>query len=134
MSEEIQTPSEPTIGRLVTNVIRDIQDLFQKQVQLAKSEVKFSAKAVAWGVAAFGLAVLLLIMVVILGSITAAHLISLTGLKLAWSYLIVTGLYLLGAVLAVLFGIYKIRKFRLPKKTIESTKQIAETFKQARPS
>ena len=35
---------EPTIGRLVSDASRDISSLLQKEIQLAKSEIKVSVK------------------------------------------------------------------------------------------
>ena len=35
---------EPTIGRLVSDASRDISSLLQKEIQLAKSEIKVSVR------------------------------------------------------------------------------------------
>lgn len=135
MSEQFQLPptspdpQQPSLGRLVTNVVRDLQELLQIQLELAKSELKFSAKAVAFGAVSFILALIFLAMVVILGSITAAYLISLTGLHLAWSYMIVTGVYLLFVIIFVLFGIRKFKKVKPPTETIAAAKKVPEAFK-----
>ena len=132
MSEQFQIPPaspEPSLGRLVTEVVRDFQELLQLQIKLAKSELRFSVKAVVFGAVAFFLALVFLALVVILGSITLAYLISLTGLHLAWSYLIVTGVYLLSVVGFVLFGIRKFKQVKAPTHTIDTAKQVGEAFK-----
>lgn len=120
---------EPSVGKLITEVVRDLQQLYEYLIKIAKRELTFSAKAAAFGVGAFLGAALFLVMVVILGSITLAYLISLTGLHLAWSYMIVTALYLLGAVILVFFGINRFKKVKKPEKTIDAAKEIGQSLK-----
>ena len=48
---------EPTIGRLVSDASRDISSLVQKEIQLAKSELKVSVKNGGTGVGLFAGAV-----------------------------------------------------------------------------
>ena len=48
---------EPTIGRLVSDASRDISSLIQKEIQLAKSELKVSVKNGGTGIGLFAGAV-----------------------------------------------------------------------------
>ena len=52
MPPEPVKDDDPTIGRLVTDASRDISTLVQKEIQLAKSELKVSVKAGGIGVGA----------------------------------------------------------------------------------
>lgn len=122
--------SEPSIGKLVTDVSRDVSELVRAEIALAKSELKFSVRAGGTAIAAFALAVFLLLIVVILASMTVAYFLTMTGMHVAWAFLIVTGLYILAAVLLVLFGYFRVKKVRLPEKTIATAKAIPSTFKQ----
>lgn len=122
--------SEPSIGKLVTDVSRDVSELVRAEIALAKSELKFSVRAGGTAVAAFALAAFLLLIVIILASMTVAYFLTMTGMHVAWAFLIVTGLYVLAAVLLVLFGYFRVKKVRLPEKTIATAKAIPTTFKQ----
>ncbi len=115
---------DPTIGRLVADATRDMSALVQSEIALAKSELKSSAISGGLAAALFAVAGFILLLMVILLSITFAYFLTMTGLHPAWAFLIVTGAYLLVAVLAVLVGIYKIKKIKAPTKTIESAKAI----------
>jgi hypothetical protein len=115
---------DPTIGRLVADASRDISSLVQAEISLAKSELKSSAISGGLAAALFAVAGFIVLLMVILLSITAAYFLTMTGLHPAWAFLIVTGAYLLLAVLLVAVGIYKIKKIKAPTKTIESAKAI----------
>lgn len=123
------TPDDPTIGRLVANATRDISALVQSEIKLAKSELKVSVRSGGLGVALFAVAAFILLLVVILASITAAFFLTMTGLHAAWCFLIVTGAYVLVAVLFVLIGIRKVKKVRAPDRTIATAKEIPAALK-----
>lgn len=132
MSERIEVPAakdDPTIGRLVADASRDISALVQAEIGLAKSELKVSAKAGGLGVAMFLAAGFMAFLVLILASITAAYFIVMAGLDPAWAFLIVTGFYVLLAVLLVLIGYFRIKKVRAPTKTIATAKEIPAALK-----
>lgn len=115
---------DPTIGRLVADASRDVSALVQSEIALAKSELKSSAVAGGLAAGLFVGAGFILLLIVILLSITFAYFLTMTGLHPAWAFLIVTGAYLLLAVLMVAFGVYKIKKIKAPTRTIESAKAI----------
>lgn len=124
---------EPTIGKMVADVSRDISDLVQAEIQLAKTELKVSVKAGGIGAALLAVAGFLAIMVLILLSFAVAYFITMTGLHVAWAFLIVTGFYLLLALIAALLGIRSLKKIRAPRNTIATVSQIPGAFKSGDP-
>lgn len=120
---------EPTLGHLVADASRDISTLIQSEIALAKSELKVSVKAVGVGAALLATAGFIGLIVIILASITVAQFIIWAGLDPWWSYLIVTGAYLLLAALLAFVGLRKIKKMRAPEKTIATAKEIPKAFK-----
>lgn len=125
------TDEEPTLGRIVADISRDISLLVQNEIALAKSELKISVRASGWGIAFFAVAAFLLLLVVILASITFGFLLTLTGLHPAWAFGIVTLTYLLIAVLLVVLGYFRFKKVRMPERTIESARRLPEVFQQS---
>lgn len=125
------TDEEPTLGRIVADISRDISLLVQNEIALAKSELKISVRASGWGIAFFAVAAFLLLLVVILASITFGFLLTLTGLHAAWAFGIVTLAYLLIAVLLVVLGYFRFKKVRMPERTIESARRLPEVFQQS---
>ncbi len=134
MSDRVNNPvrplaDDPTIGRLVADASRDISALVQSEIALAKSELKVSAKAGGLAVALFLIAGFIGLLAIILLSITVAYFLTKTGFDPAWAFLIVTGAYLLLAVVLVVIGYIKIRKVRAPTKTIATAKEIPSALK-----
>lgn len=121
---------EPTIGRLIAEISSDMSSLVKHEIALAKSELKISVKASGWGIAFIAIAAFLGLMVLILGSITIALLLTFTGLHAAWAFGIVTLFYLLVAVVLVVLAYFKFKKVRMPEKTIETAQAIPEVFRQ----
>ena len=120
---------EPTIGKLVVDASRDISALVQSEIQLAKAEIKISLTTSAVAIAAFALAGFLLLLGIIIVSVAIAFFIHMTGLDLAWCFLIVFGAYALLAILLALFGVLRIKKVRGPQRAIAQAKQIPTAFK-----
>jgi hypothetical protein len=111
---------EPTIGRLVSDASRDISSLVQKEIQLAKSELKVSVKNGGTGVGLFAGAVFFLLMGLVMFSIGLAYLFHWNGdgLDLQWAFLLVFVIYLLVAALLGYLGYRKVQKVRGPEKAI----------------
>jgi len=114
---------DPTIGKLVSDASRDISTLISKEIQLVKSELTISVKAGGIGAALFAAAAFLLLISIILLSMTAAYFIHWAGLGLHWSFLIVTGFYLLLAVLLAFLGLRKVKKVRGPERSIAQAQE-----------
>jgi ABC-type Na+ efflux pump permease subunit len=111
---------EPTIGRLVSDASRDISSLVQKEIQLAKSELKVSVKNGGTGVGLFAGAVFFLLMGLVMFSIGLAYLFHWNGdgLDLQWAFLLVFVIYLLVAALLGYLGYRKVKKVRGPERAI----------------
>lgn len=120
---------EPTIGKLVVDASRDLSALMQKEIQLAKSELKVSVRLGGVGIALFAAAGFLALLGVIMLSIAIAFLIHLTGLDLAWCFLIVFGGYMLLAAVLGLVGYRRVRKVRAPERAITQAKKIPAALK-----
>ena len=117
-----------TLGQLVADASRDLSALIQAEVQLAKSELSFSAKAGGIGTALFFVAGFMAAIVLILASIGLALVLDL-WLPVSASFFIVAGLYLLVAIIVVVVGIRLIKKVKAPTATISTAKEIPSAFK-----
>ncbi|MCW2769389.1 MAG: phage holin family protein [Aeromicrobium sp.] len=120
---------EPTIGRLVGDISRDISALVQKEILLAKSELKVSAKAGGIGTAMILTAAFFGLLVIVLLSISAAYFIVMAGLDPAWAFLIVSGFYVLLAAVLILVAIRALKKIKAPEQTIATAKEIPAALK-----
>jgi small-conductance mechanosensitive channel len=121
---------EPTIGRLVSDASRDISSLVQKEIQLAKSELKVSVRNGGLGAGLFLGAAFFAVMALIMFSVALAYFIHWngSGLDLHWAFLIVFGLYLLVAALLGYIGFRKVRKVRPPDKAIAEAQDIKKAL------
>jgi ABC-type multidrug transport system fused ATPase/permease subunit len=118
--EPVVKDTDPTIGRLVTDATRDISALINKEIQLAKSELKVSVKNGGTGAGLFAGAVFFLLMGLVMFSIGLAYLFHWNGdgLDLQWAFLLVFVIYLLVAALLGYLGYRKVQKVRGPEKAI----------------
>jgi len=131
MAPEPVRDTDPTIARLVTDASRDISGLIQKEIQLAKSELKISVKAGGTGVALFAVAGFLVLLAIVMLSVAFAYLIHWNGdgLDLHWAFLIVFGVYLLVAALLAFLGVRKVKQVRGPERAISQGKEIPRALK-----
>jgi hypothetical protein len=131
MATEPVRDTDPTIGRLVHDASRDISTLIQKEIQLAKSELKVSVTAGGIGVGLFAAAGFLVVLAVIMLSVAFAYFINWNGdgLALHWAFLIVFGFYLLLAGLLAFVGIRKVKQVRAPERAIEQGREIPRALK-----
>jgi hypothetical protein len=134
-SNQVQAPptgdGDPTIGRLVHDATRDISTLVQKEIQLAKSELKVSVRAGGIGVGMFAAAGFLLVLAIIMFSVAIAYFINWNGEgpALQWAFLIVFGCYALIAALLVFLGIRSVKRVRAPERAIEQGREIPKALK-----
>jgi hypothetical protein len=124
-----QNEDEPTIGQLIANASRDLSSLVRSEIELAKSELKASAKAAGTGGGLFGSAAFLGLLAIILLSIAAAYGVSALGLHPALAFLIVAFVYLLVAGVLVLVGKKLLGRAKPPKRAIETSKESVEALK-----
>lgn len=114
---------EPTIGRLVADASRDISALIQNEIALAKSELKVSVKAGGTGAGLFAGAAFVGVLAIIMLSVAFAYFLNMTGLHLAWCFLIVFGAYLLIAALLAFLGARKVKQVRAPERAIHQAQE-----------
>ena len=129
MAPEPVRDTDPTIGRLVTDASRDISSLIQKEIQLAKSELKISVRAGGVGVGLFAGAAFIAVLAIIMLSVSFAYFIHWAGLGLHWAFLIVFGVYLLIAALLGYLGYRKVKQVRGPERAIEQGREIPKALK-----
>jgi hypothetical protein len=130
MSERAPVEAEePTIGKLVVDASRDVSTLIQSEIALAKSELKVSVKAGGISVALFAVAAFLGLLAIIMLSVAFAYFIHMTGLDLAWCFLIVFVAYLLIAGVLGLVGVRKIKQVKAPEKAIHQAKESKSLLK-----
>ena len=115
--------TDPTIGKLVTDASRDISTLVQKEIQLAKSELKVSVKHGGTGIGLFAGAAFVGVLAIIMLSVAIAYFIHMTGLDLAWCFLIVFALYALLAGILGFVGYRSVRKVRAPERAIHQAQE-----------
>ena len=119
---------EPSVGQLVAQASRDVSSLLKAEIALAKSEVKLSAKAGGLGAALFAVAAFLGLLAILMLSFGIVYLIHLTGLNLAWCFLIVFLLYLLLAGLVAFIGFRSVKKVRPPERAIHQAQETKDAL------
>ena len=125
---ELPSKDEPTIGRLVGDATRDISTLVRSEIALAKTELKVSVKAGGVGVGLFAGAAFIGVLAVIMLSVAIAYFIHMTGLDLAWCFLIVFLLYALLAGGLAFVGFKKIRSVGPPERAIYQAQETKNTL------
>jgi hypothetical protein len=117
-----------SIGELVSNATRDISTLVQNEIALAKEELRISVRLGGTAVALFLLAGFLVLQALILLLFGVVYLINLTGLGLAWSFLIVVAGLLVIAAVAGFVGFRLTKKVQIPEKSIDQAQKTKELF------
>ena len=74
--EPVVVTDEPTIGKLVVDASRDVSGLIQKEIALAKSELKVSVRAGGISIGLFAAAAFLALLAVIMLSVAIAHFVA----------------------------------------------------------
>jgi len=118
-------PAEPeqSVGQLVTSALDDVSRLVQNEIALAKAELTFSVKNGGLAAGLFAAAVFMLLLSVIMLSIAFAYLLHLTGLDLAWCFLIVWFVYTALAGLLGFIGYTRMKYVGPPTRAIEQAKE-----------
>lgn len=119
----LTAPEEPTIGHLVAQASRDFSTLLRHEIDLLKSELKISVRAGGTAIALFAAAGFVVLLGIIMLSVAIAYFISMTGLHLAWSFLLVFVLYLLLAGLLGFVGYRKVRQVGPPERAIHQAQE-----------
>jgi hypothetical protein len=126
---DVPSKDDPTLGRLVADATRDISSLVQGEIALAKSELKVSVKAGGVGIGLFAAAAFLGLLAIIMLSVAFAYFLNMTGLDLAWCFLIVFGVYLLIAGVLAFVGLRKVKQVRAPERAIHQAQETKSILK-----
>ena len=121
--------TDPTIGGLVVDASRDISTLISKEIELAKSELKVSFKHGGTGIGLFAAAGFIGVLAIIMLSVAIAYFIHMTGLDLAWCFLIVFGVYVLIAALLAYIGVRQVKQVKAPERAINQGREIPAALK-----
>lgn len=123
-----------SLGQLVASATAELSALVHDEIALAKAELRQDVKRAAFGgVAGVVAGVLALFAVPLFSFALAFWLRNWWDLPLAVACVIVGGLYLLLALILVLFAKAKIGKVSPPERTIRSAKESAAVLSKARP-
>jgi hypothetical protein len=130
---EPQTPSErqaerESLGRLLQEVSRDLSTLFRQEVELAKAELKESAKKAGKGAGLFGGAGVAGLLALVFVSIALWWALGYL-IGNAWSALIVAVIWGIVAAVLALTGKKEIEDIDGAPQTVDTLKEIPDTLK-----
>ena len=120
---------EPTFGKLVADVTRDFSALIRGEIELAKTELKFSIKAGGLAIALFAVAGFLVLLAIVMISIALALFLNWLYFGLATSFLLVFAIYVLVAGLLAFIGVRKVKQVKPPEQTIAAMKSNKQVLK-----
>jgi hypothetical protein len=120
---------ETSVGQLVADASKQFSTLLHSEIELAKLELKVSVKNAGVGVGFFGAALALLVFSMTFGLIALAEGIHAAGLWRWLSYLIVFGFLLIVVGLLVFMGVRKVKRVRVPERTIATSKDTVAYLK-----
>ncbi len=103
-------------GQLVASIRSDVQSLVRGEVELAKAEMRESARRAGAGGALGAVAAYLLVLVSIMLSIAAGYGLVALDLHPGWAFLIVGGAYLLLAAILGLIAVSRFRRIKGPER------------------
>lgn len=128
--EQVQPPSDASIGELFARVSEQTTRLVRDELRLAQAEMKEKGKAAALGVGLFGGAGVVALFAV--GALVAAAILALTLVVSGWAAaLIVAAALFVIAGIAALVGKKRVTQATPPAPTqaVESTKQDVDAVK-----
>jgi hypothetical protein len=126
---DVPSKDDPTLGKLVADASRDVSALLRGEIALAKSELKVSVKAGGLGLGLFGAAAFLGLLAIIMLSVAFAYFLHMTGLDLAWCFLIVFVVYVLIAGLLAFIGVKKVKQVKAPERAIHQAQETKNILK-----
>ena len=126
---DVPSKDDPTLGKLVSDASRDLSALVRGEIALAKSELKVSVKAGGVGLGLFGAAAFLAVLGIVMLSVAIAYFVHMTGLDLAWCFLIVFFVYVLVAGLLAFIGVKKVKQVKAPERAISQGREIPAALK-----
>jgi hypothetical protein len=118
-------PDGPSVGELVRAASEQMSALLRAEIELAKAELSATAKRAGTGAGFISAAGVTLLLSLPFLFIAAAEGLVALGLPRWSAYLIVWGLFVLGAGLLGFVGVRLVRRLRKPERTIEAVKETA---------
>ena len=115
--------SEPSIGDLVSQAIRDVTQLVRCELALAKLELRDDAKRLGLAAALLAITAFTCCLILVLLSFAFAYGLVTLGIWIWAAFLIVAGVWLLLAALAVLIVIVRVRGVSGLGKTRQTVQQ-----------
>ncbi|TNC49721.1 phage holin family protein [Mumia zhuanghuii] len=125
---------EPTIGRLVSDISRDLSTLVRGEIALAKSELRVSVKSGAVGSGLLVAVAVLLLFVVTMLSMAGGFFFAWIfnrdiPLAFTWGFLVMTGVWILFILVFALLGVRFLKRVKAPEKTIATVQEIPNALK-----
>jgi uncharacterized membrane protein YqjE len=124
--------AEPTVGQLVSDASTHLSNLVHSEIELAKLELRSTAKNAGTGAGLFAAAAVVLIFSLTFGFIALAEGIAALGLDRWLAFLIVFALQLVVVGLAVYIGLKKVKRVKAPARTITTTRETVTYLKKSR--
>jgi uncharacterized membrane protein YqjE len=122
-SQPMGNNSEPSVGDLVAQAIRDITQLLKFEIDLAKMELRKDARRVGLAAALLAIAAFTGCLILVLLCIAFAEGLIALGIYPWAAFLIVAGVCLLLAAIAVLIVVIKVRGISGLRKTRQSVQE-----------
>ena len=119
VSSETPEPAgaDQSLGDLVALAAKDVSQLIRYEIDLATTELKGDARRVGMAAGAIGLAAFVACLVLVLLSFALAYGLIARGIWLWASFLIVSGLYILLAGIALAIALIRVRRLSGLSKT-----------------
>jgi uncharacterized membrane protein YqjE len=112
--------ADQSLGDLVALAAKDVSQLIRYEVDLAKTELRGDVRRVGMAAAAIGLAAFVACLVLVLLSTALAYGLVAQGIRIWASFLIVSGLYILLAGIALVIALLRVRRLSGLSKTRKS--------------
>jgi uncharacterized membrane protein YqjE len=122
-SQSMGNNSEPSVGDLVAQAIRDVTQLFKFEIDLAKTELRADVRRVGLAVVLTGMAAFAGCLVMVLLSFALVYGLIRLGIVPWAAFLIVSAFLILLAALAILIVYVRVRGISGLRKTRESVQE-----------
>ena len=122
-SQPMGSNSEPSVGDLVAQAIRDVTQLFKFEIDLAKTELRADFRRVGLAVVLTGMAAFAGCLVMVLLSFALVYGLIRLGIVPWAAFLIVSAFLILLAALAILIVYVRVRGISGLRKTRESVQE-----------
>ncbi|HEY7048590.1 MAG TPA: phage holin family protein [Jatrophihabitantaceae bacterium] len=130
MAITVEEDTQPSIGELVQEASTQFSAVLHGEIELAKLELRSSAKNAGVGAGFFTGAVVLFFFSLTFGLIALAEGLVAAGIWRWAAYLIVFGFLLVLVATLVFLGIRKVKRVKAPERTIATAQETIAALKQ----